>query len=78
MDLFNRLDYEDVANIVLGTFGSSITGLSLPVIYILSGRILDELNKNPETFSDGIVEIVTQFLIVAGINLFSGLVQVIT
>ncbi|RYG70372.1 hypothetical protein EON64_00320 [archaeon] len=61
---------------VLGTLGGIVTGVSIPLFNVLFGRIIDELNKNPNGFTEAINRLCLSFLVVACANLFSGFLQV--
>ena len=55
--MLSTADDSDKLNMILGTFGGVITGMSLPFFNVIFGRILDQLNKNPGDkgkFSDGV------------------------
>ena len=43
--LFSQADSLDVTYMVLGTVGSMVTGVSLPIFNVLFGQMLDSLNK---------------------------------
>ena len=45
MQIFSNATTLDYLYMVTGSFGSIITGLSLPVMNVLFGRILDSLNE---------------------------------
>jgi len=60
---------------ILGTLGGVITGFSLPVFYILFGRLLDSIN-DASRLTDTVDELCIDLVIVACINLFSGFLQV--
>lgn len=61
---------------VLGTIGAIVTGLSIPTFNVLFGEIIDELNEDPDGFTDEINRLCILFVIIAAINLLSGFLQV--
>ena len=74
--LFSTADGFDYFNIFIGTIGGTITGFSNPYFNILFGQMIDNLNKDPDSFSDQITYISYQFIGVAIFNIFSGILQV--
>lgn len=51
-------------------------GMSLPIFNILIGSMLNELNNNPNNFTDAISSLCIAFVVVGCINLLSGFLQV--
>jgi ATP-binding cassette subfamily B (MDR/TAP) protein 1 len=75
-ELFSTAEPLDYLLMILGTCGGLVTGVSIPYFNVLFGDMLDALNTEPDSFSERIGEISLSFVIVAVINLFSGLFQV--
>ena len=78
--LFSGLEGFDYLYALMGTLGAIVTGASIPFFNVLFGRMLDALNpadpNATETFEKKIREIALWFVVVAGINLVSGFLQV--
>eukprot|EP00981_Chlorochromonas_danica_P014426 scaffold7968_cov240-Ochromonas_danica.AAC.8 len=49
---FSNADQYDYLLMFLGTAGALTVGCSTPVSNVVFGKMLDALNKNPDTFSD--------------------------
>lgn len=75
-DLFSTAEPYDYFLMIIGTIGALITGASIPFFNVLFGKMLDALNKDPSSFSEGIAAIALAFVWVSIANLFSGLAQV--
>ena len=75
-ELFQYAELKDYLSMFVGSIGGIVTGLSLPAFNVLFGRMLDELNDDPNSFSQRIEEISRIFLYLAIANLFSGVMQV--
>lgn len=61
---------------VLGTIGGVLTGVSMPAFVVLFGRIINALNEDVSSFTDKVAELCIALVVVAGINVFSGFLQV--
>jgi ABC-type multidrug transport system fused ATPase/permease subunit len=75
-ETFSQADWFDYVLMFFGTLGGLITGLSIPFFNILFGRMLDNLNGSPNSFSQTIDSLCIAFAIVAACNLLSGWMQV--
>lgn len=60
----------------MGTLGSIATGVALPVFDVLMGQITDELNKDPDTFSEQINKLCIILVATGCATIFSGFIQV--
>ncbi len=60
----------------VGTFGALVSGISIPIFNVLMGRMLNNLNDSPNSFQDAVAKICIIFVILAGITLCSGFLQV--
>jgi hypothetical protein len=60
----------------LGTAGGILTGLSMPAFMVLFGRIINTLNSDSGSFTQSIAELCISLVVVAGINVISGFLQV--
>ena len=60
----------------MGTIGGIVTGLSLPALNVLFGRMINALNNPSNNYSDAVAELCIQFVVIAGANIFSGFAQV--
>ena len=76
LQLLEGAESTDYVYMMIGTLGSIVTGASIPLIEVLFGRMLDELNTDPTSFEDGIKKIALYFVYVAAANIPSGIVQV--
>ena len=75
--LFSQADSLDILYMVLGTLGSIITGVSLPIFNVLFGQMLDSLNKKGvDGYQDAVNQVCVSFVIVACANVVSGVMQV--
>ena len=75
--LFSQADGLDITYMVLGSIGSAITGISLPVFNILFGQMLDALNKKGvDGYQDAVNQVCISFVVVACANVLSGVMQV--
>lgn len=61
---------------IMGTTGGIVTGLSLPALNVLFGRMINALNNPSNNYSDAVAELCIQFVVIAGANIFSGFAQV--
>ena len=62
---------------ILGSIGSMITGVSLPIFNILFGQMLDSLNKKGVGgYQDAVNQVCISFVIVAAANVVAGTMQV--
>ena len=77
MDYFacSATHFETVLS-VFGVIGACMTGMSLPYFNIIFGRMIDAVNKNPDSFADEVAALVYNFIALAGFSVFSGLMQV--
>lgn len=75
-ELFSTAEPLDYVLMFFGCCGGIVTGLSIPFFNILFGNMLDELNKDPNGFADGIAKISISFCGVAAVNLLSATLQV--
>ena len=76
LQTFSNADALDYACMFVGTLGGMVTGVSLPIFNVLFGKILNALNSNPGGFSKSIDALCIDFAVIAGINIFSGFLQV--
>eukprot|EP01041_Mallomonas_annulata_P006725 gene6725-13622_t len=74
--IFSYADINDYIFMFIGCMGGIVTGISQPYCEILFGRMLDALNKDPDSFSDEVVAIVYEFIGLAVLNVISGVTQV--
>ena len=75
--LFSQAEPIDILYMVLGTFGSMVTGVSLPIFNILFGQMLDSLNKKGVGgYQDAVNQVCISFVIVAAANVVAGAMQV--
>lgn len=75
--LFSQADGLDITYMVLGSIGSAITGVSLPIFNILFGQMLDALNKKGvDGYQDAVNQVCISFVVVACANVLSGVMQV--
>lgn len=75
-ETFSQADWYDYVLMFFGIIGGLVTGFSIPFFNILFGRMLDNLNGNPNSFSSTIDTLCISFCVVAGANLLSGWMQV--
>ena len=75
-EMFQNATSYDYLLMFLGTLGSVMTGVSIPIFNVLFGQILDKLNGDPQQFADAIAQLCIDFVIVACANLVSGYLQV--
>eukprot|EP01041_Mallomonas_annulata_P010883 gene10883-22722_t len=61
---------------LIGCIGGIVIGISQPYRQILFGRMLDALNKDSNSFTDKVYEIVYEFICLAALNIISGVAQV--
>jgi len=73
---FSKADSYDYWLMAMGTLGSIATGVSFPVFNVLMGQITDELNKNPDTFSDQVNKLCIILVATGGATIVSGFIQV--
>ena len=75
--LFSQAETIDIVYMVLGSIGSMITGVSLPIFNILFGQMLDSLNKKGVGgYQDAVNQVCISFVIVAAANVVAGAMQV--
>ena len=74
--LFSHAEPLDYVLMFFGSIGGIVTGLSIPFIEVLFGRMLDNLNGNPENFSHEIAKLCISFTVLGAANLVSGWLQV--
>jgi ABC-type multidrug transport system fused ATPase/permease subunit len=72
---FANADSLDISCMIVGTFAALLTGASLPAFVILLGQMYDDLN-NGSSIEKAVNETCIIFVVVGGINLVSGFVQV--
>jgi ATP-binding cassette subfamily B (MDR/TAP) protein 1 len=75
-ETFSQADWLDYILMFFGVCGGLVTGFSIPFFNILFGRMLDNLNGNPNSFSQTIDTLCISFTVVAAANLLSGWMQV--
>ena len=75
-EVFSNCTYADIILMLIGSCGSLVTGLSLPYMNILFGKIIDNLNSDTQTFQTKINKLCFIFTMVGIINLASGFFQV--
>lgn len=75
-ELFSTAEALDYLLMFGGCCGGIVTGVSIPFFNVLFGDMLDELNKDPNGFADGIARISISFCGVAAANLLSATLQV--
>eukprot|EP01039_Chlorochromonas_danica_P006164 gene6164-6792_t len=73
---FSNADQYDYLLMFLGTAGALTVGCSTPVSNVVFGKILDALNKNPDTFSDKVNILCIAYVIIGVVNLLAGYLQV--
>jgi hypothetical protein len=79
VQMFSNAAPLDWVCIVLGTFGGIVTGLTMPAFNVLFGRMLNKLNDTSgDGFAAAIEELCYYFIVLAGINVVSGFLQVST
>jgi ATP-binding cassette subfamily B (MDR/TAP) protein 1 len=59
-----------------GSLGGLVVGASLPIVNVIFGQILDELNGNPDAFDEGIAQLCINFCILGAANFLCGFGQV--
>jgi len=75
--LFSQAEPIDILYMVLGSVGSMVTGVSLPIFNILFGQMLDSLNKKGVGgYQDAVNQVCISFVIVAAANVVAGAMQV--
>ena len=75
--LFSQAETIDAVYMVLGSIGSMVTGVSLPIFNILFGQMLDSLNKKGVSgYQDAVNQVCISFVIVAAANVVAGAMQV--
>ena len=75
--LFSQAETIDIIYMILGSIGSMITGVSLPIFNILFGQMLDSLNKKGVGgYQDAVNQVCISFVIVAAANVVAGTMQV--
>jgi len=75
--LFSQAESIDILYMVLGSIGSMVTGVSLPIFNILFGQMLDSLNKKGVGgYQDAVNQVCISFVIVAAANVVAGAMQV--
>jgi hypothetical protein len=68
--------FTDVIYITFGVIASCVTGLSLPVIYIISGAIMNALNEESSNMKEHVSHLSLQLACVGFACLVSGTIQV--
>jgi hypothetical protein len=61
---------------LFGTVGGILTGVSMPAFMVLFGRIINTLNSDTGSFTQSIADLCISLVVVAGINVISGFLQV--
>ena len=75
-DMFKFTTKQDVVYMCIGSVGAAITGATFPLFNVVFGKILDELNDDGSNFQEGVNKVAIIFAIFAGVDFFSGFVQV--
>lgn len=68
----------DYLLVVVGTISAIITGVTTPVFNLLLGKVIDALNKSPDTFGSEVNTLCIYFTIVACFNIVAGFLQVMS
>lgn len=74
--VFHNCTSFDIILMIIGSIGAIVTGLSLPYMNILFGKIIDNLNDDANTFQSKINNLCFIFAIVGIVNFGSGFLQV--
>lgn len=75
-EVFMNAEPFDYLLMSLGILGGAVTGLSLPAMNIVFGRLLNTINGTVESLTEGIAKLCVIIVVIAGMNVFSGFLQV--
>jgi hypothetical protein len=73
---FKYAECRDYVYMIVGALTACVTGASIPFFNVLFGKIIDRLNGDANSFQKGVNEVALVFAIMAGIDFFTGFLQV--